>query len=348
MPRVWIWVQLFIGWLPVWVLFTLLMVSAHHISVEHAGLIALRMIVAAAVLGIAVYRFTARLHWPHPFRLLFVVQHLVAAGLYSMAWLVFNSLLESIVRQRIVLEVGPGLGPYLVTGVWLYVMIAGVAYASHAAARAAHTAALEARTRLAALRAQMHPHFLFNALHTVVQLIPVDPRGAARAAEQLAGALRITIEEQRDQVHLRDEWDFVNRYLEIEGIRFGDRLRVRAHLDATVMNCIVPTFSLQTLVENAVRHAAAPRVERTDIEISATLADQTLTLVVSDNGPGADPAEIEHGAGTGLRRLRERLSWLYGSGARLELSNASEAGFTACLRIPQPASDAPLRGQSDD
>jgi signal transduction histidine kinase len=348
MPRAWIWVQLFIGWLPVWALFTLLMMSAHQASAGEAGLIALRMIVAAAVLGIAVYRFTARLLWPHPFRLRFIAQHVVAAGLYSTIWLLFNSLIESAFRQQWVMVIGPGLGPYLVTGVWLYAMIAGVAYASHAATRTAQAAALEARTRLAALRAQMHPHFLFNALHTVVQLIPIDPRGAARAAEQLAGALRITIEEQRDQVPLMDEWDFVNRYLEIEGIRFGDRLRVRAHLDAAVMRCSVPTFALQTLVENAVRHAAAPRVEPTSIEIAATQADHMLILSVSDNGPGADLEAIEHGAGTGLRRLRERLSWLYGSGARLELSNGGEAGFTARLHIPQPRSDASPGGQDDD
>jgi signal transduction histidine kinase len=348
MPRIWIWVQLFIGWLPVWVLFTLLMMSAHQASAGEAGLIALRMIVAAAVLGIAVYRFTARLHWPHPFRLRFVAQHVVAAGLYSTIWLLLNSLIESAFRQHWVMVIGPGLGPYLVTGVWLYAMIAGVAYASHAATRAAQTAALEARTRLAALRAQMHPHFLFNALHTVVQLIPVDPRGAVRAAEQLAGALRVTIEEQRDQVPLSDEWDFVNRYLEIEGIRFGDRLRVRAHLDAVVMQCHLPTFALQTLVENAVRHAAAPRVEPTEIDISATQADGVLILSVSDNGLGADLEAIERGAGTGLRRLRERLSWLYGSSARLELSNGSAAGFTACLRIPQHRSEAPPGGQDND
>ncbi len=338
MPRTWVWVQLIIGWLPLWALFTVMMMSAHQAPFVGAAPIALRMIAAAALLSVAVHGLTARLPWPYPFRLSFIASHLVAAGVYTVSWFLLNCLIESLYYGRWVIVVGAGIGPYLVVGVWLYVMIAGVAYASRAAERGARLAALEARTQLAVLRAQLHPHFLFNALHTVVQLIPIDPRGAVKAAELLSDALRVTIEEHRDLVPLCDESRFVQRYLAIEGIRFGDRLRVHIAIDPVLHTCTLPSFALQTLVENAVRHAAAPRVETTDIHIAATLQRDVLMLTVDDNGVGADIERIEQGSGTGLRRLRERLSWLYGNGAQLELVSGKAGGFSARLVLPQQIS----------
>jgi LytS/YehU family sensor histidine kinase len=185
-----------------------------------------------------------------------------------------------------------------------------------------------------------------------VQLIPTDPRGAMRAAEQLAGALRIAIEEQRDLITLGEEWDFVQRYLAIECIRFGDRLQVRADIDASTRAAILPSFALQTLVENAIRHGAAPRVEATELSIRAKTESDTLTLTVADNGAGANLEQVERGAGTGLRRLRERLAWLYGNGARLELASATTGGFRATLSVPQSgrsaSADQPRASHDDE
>lgn len=336
MPRAWIWMQLLIGWLPVWVLFTVLMMAAHHVSFAQALPIALRLMLCAAALGLAVQRLSARLPWPYPFRLRFLVVHLLAAAAYAFGWLLLNSALESLLSGRWVLVIGPGLGAYLVTGIWFYVMIAGVSYANRAAERAAQLTAQSARSQLAALRTQLHPHFLFNALHTVVQLIPMDPRGAVRAAELLAGVLRRSIEEQRDQLPLREEWAFVQRYLEIEGIRFGERLLVRSEIDDAALACRVPSFALQTLVENAVRHAAAPSIDPVTLAISARLDGQRLRLTVADDGAGADPSQIEQCHGTGLRRLRERLNGLYGGSAALRLlRGAGGRGLTASLDLPR-------------
>src|SRR5262249_15494084 len=145
-----------------------------------------------------------------------------------------------------------------------------------------------ARAQLDTLRMQLHPHFLFNALHTVVQLIPVDTRAATMAAEQLAGALRTTIAEQRDLVPLRDEWAFVQRYLAIESLRFGERLILEAAVDERALSALLPSFALQTLVENALRHGAAPRIEATRVSIRAQLAADTLDITVADDGIGAD------------------------------------------------------------
>ena len=269
--RTWIWVQLAIGWLPVWALTSMLIMSVHGEALAPAARSALRMVVGAALLGVLVHRFVVRHPWPHPMRLAFVARHLAALTAYAFGCMAAYSVIESALRRELVVVVGPGIVPFFVTGAWFYVMVAAVAYANQAAARASQLAALEARGQLATLRGQMHPHFLFNALHSVVQLIPVDPRRASRAAELLADVLRAALSEPRDSVTLAQEWEFVRRYLEIERIRFGERLLVNEAIAPPALACRLPTFALQTLVENAVRHAAAPRVEPTTLTIQARI-----------------------------------------------------------------------------
>jgi len=335
MSRGWVWLQLAVAWLPMWALFTAVIVIVHHSSFANAAIGALRLIGAAALLGIAVYKFTSRMAWPHPFRLAFVMMHLVAAGLYSAAWCVLISLIDSLVMGHLRFALGPGLGVSLLTGIWLYIMVAGVAYANLAAQRTARIEAHATRMQLDTLRSQLHPHFLFNALHTVVQLIPIDPRAAALATEQLAGTLRTTLEEQRDLITLGEEWTFVERYLAIESIRFGDRLGVTIAMEESARLAMLPSFALQTLIENALRHGAAPRIETTHVKISAILDGAMLIAKVEDDGIGTNIRDVETAVGTGLRRLRERMRWLYGNHARLELASSMGQGFRATLIVPQ-------------
>ncbi|MFI5312045.1 MAG: sensor histidine kinase [Gemmatimonadales bacterium] len=354
MPRAWAWLQVIIGWIPVWALYASLLYFMHPpASAIGVALAAVRAVAPAALLGIGIHRFAHRFPWPRPFRFRFVAAHLVAAGIFSATWILAVSAVESFVRGHLGLIVGPGITAFLVLGVWLYVMVAGVSYAEVATGRAARAEALAARSQLAALRAQLHPHFLFNALHTVVQLIPREPARAGEAAEQVARLLRTTIEEDRDLVPLGDEWDFVSRYLEIERIRFGDRLDVRVQISGRAREALVPSFGLQTLVENAVRHGAAPKVEPTEIHISADVRDEALEVRVRDTGAGVQPGmgagepdggrqrarqPAPRGAlaadGSGLSRLRERLRVLYGDAARLTLDAAPGSGFTATLTVP--------------
>ena len=346
MPRNWIWLQLLLGWLPVAVLFALMFKMAHGGPLSDALAMALQMVLTAALLGIVVYRFTQRVPWPHPLRWRFVARHLLAAFIFATTWSTLNVVIASAIasvlnsaesgRPVLVLAIGPGWGvPYLLLGVWLYVMVAGIAYANGAAQRSAQIEALAARTQLAALRAQLHPHLLFNALHTVVQLIPQDPQRAMRAAEELAAILRTALSEQRDVVPLAQEWAFVQRYLAIESLRFGERLHVDAQLGAAALACLTPVFALQTLVENAVRHAAAPRVEATRISIHAHCTDAMLVLTVADDGAGANDDTVAASTGTGLKRLRERLLRLCGSAASLDVVSAAGLGFRATLHLPQ-------------
>ncbi len=338
MSRKWVWLQLIIGWLPVWALYTLLVSRANPIHGDtpfigalHNGLVAVSI---AAVLGLLVQRLTDRIPWPHPFRLTFVVVHLGAAATYALVWLALKGAVDLLVYPGSIAVFHYLFLANFVLGIWLYVMVAGVSYATRATERAARAEASAARAQLLALRSQLNPHFLFNALHTVVQLIPKEPRRAGQAAEQIAGLLRTTLEEDRDLVSLTEERAFVERYLDLERLRFGDRLRVRFALDDESEAALMPSFALQTLVENAVRHGAAPCVEPTDIVIEGHRVGGDLRLTVSDSGAGATPDEMTGSNGTGLARLRERLAVLYGSAARLELASGP-AGFTASLVIPQ-------------
>ena len=298
-----------------------------------AGAIRVTTGVAVAVL---VYRLVRRVPWPRPFRPRFAALHLVAAPLAAAAWFAASSALEALVRGggSHVTVTNRGL-EFLSLGVFCYAVVVGVSYAVEGSARAARAEAIAARTQLAALRAQLHPHFLFNALHTVVQLIPVDPGGAADAAELVGNLLRATLEEQRDEVTLGDEWRFVSRYLAVERIRFGDRLVVRADVPGRLLDACVPAFALQTLVENAVHHGAAPRVDATEIVVAAAGSASELTLSVRNAGGGGPARPAGAGAGTGLARLRERLAVLYGSAARLACGPSGDGGFEAVLVVPR-------------
>ncbi len=335
-----LWLQVLLGWLPLWALFTVMILTAHDdVSAVQGALIGLRLIAAAVILAVPVQRLVDRLAWPHPFRVRFAMVHVVAALLFAATWVLVNSVIESLVRRQAVLVLGYGLGPYLVLGVWLYLTIVGVAYSSRAAERAARAEANAVRSQLATLRSQLNPHFLFNALHTVVQLIPREPARAAQAAELVADILRTSIEENRDLIALEEELAFVDRYLAVEHIRFGERLRVHREVSDEALRVVVPSFAVQTLVENAVRHGAAPRVEPTDVAVTAWVSGDMLVLNVADTGAGTSVARVEASDGSGLARLRQRLSALYGARASVAFHDEAEQGFAVTLRIPVDAAD---------
>lgn len=341
MRRKLIWLQLLIGWLPLWALLAVLIHTAHHSTLMGAGHIAFRMVIAAAALGFFVARFAERYPWPVRVTPVFVSVHLFAAGLYTIAWNLLNSTIESAVQGRFVIVVGAGIASSIMLGLWLYVMIAGVSYTHLATERAAKAEASAVQAQLAALRSQINPHFLFNALHTVVQLIPREPKLAAEAAEKLAGLLRIAIEQDEDVVTAREELDFVLKYLDIERLRFGDRLTTAIHLpDGAVRDATLPSFAVQTLVENAVRHGAAPRVQPSALTIRFEMPKDALEVSVhnptADSSATATPQNDRNG--TGLKRLRERLDVLYAGRATLE-THFDATGFTATLSIPQDADD---------
>ena len=294
----------------------------------------------ALAMAFAIWWVVRRVPWPRPFRVRFVLTHVAAWFALAIAWGVATNTVFAVVGIATSTSSLRHLTDYLSLGAFIYLFVAGPAYAGAASERAAQAEATVARaeavatsTQLAALRAQLHPHFLFNALHTVVQLIPLEPVKAAEAAEMVAGLLRTSIGEQRDEVLLDDEWRFVSRYLAVEQIRFGDRLQIRSEIPPDLLDERVPSFALQTLVENAVQHGATPRVAPTEIVVSATSRPNALAVAVRNTGD-ANPSPNGAGSGTGLARLRERLAVLYGGAATLTTTPLVEGGYEAVLVVP--------------
>jgi signal transduction histidine kinase len=187
--------------------------------------------------------------------------------------------------------------------------------------------------QLAALQAQLDPHFLFNALNTVASLVRTDPRSAEATVENLARILRRTLDRSRKpSIPLSDELDYLRAYLAIEKARFGDRLALDWRIDPHALDCRVPPMSLQPLVENSLKHGLAQQLEGGHVRIAAIRSNGRLRLEVGDDGPGFAPGYAD---GTGLGNLRRRLETLYGESARLEVAPPNgRRGATVAIELP--------------
>jgi sensor histidine kinase YesM len=190
------------------------------------------------------------------------------------------------------------------------------------------------KAQLQALRSQLNPHFLFNTLHSIAELIHENPRHAEQMVLQLGDLLHKSLKTQAVQVPLGEELDFIRSYLAIEQMRLGDRLEVVWHIEPAVVATPVPSLILQPLVENAIRHgiAVSPRGGR--LEITAARADDHLRLEVRDNGPGLGGSEGKPGNGIGIENTRARLERFYGSRASFQLTN--DHGLVVSMVLPWP------------
>jgi two-component system, LytTR family, sensor kinase len=197
--------------------------------------------------------------------------------------------------------------------------------------------------RLQALKMQLQPHFLFNTLNAISALIPVEAKPARRMVARLGDLLRITLEhEETQEVTLREELAFLEPYLEIEQARLDDRLTVVMEIGPDTLDALVPHLVLQPLVENAIRHGIAPRIEPGRVEISAaTGADHRfLHLEVRDDGPGVDPAsQARTRKGVGLANIQSRLDQLYDGEHRFEIENHPAGGFVVRISLPLRRAD---------
>ncbi|HUJ15339.1 MAG TPA: histidine kinase [Thermoanaerobaculia bacterium] len=188
-----------------------------------------------------------------------------------------------------------------------------------------------AEARLDALRAQINPHFLFNTLNAIAALVERDPTGVRRMIARLGDLLRRTIESRgAAKVTLREELDFLQRYIDIMEIRFQGRLRTQLHVDDDTLDLPVPSLVLQPIVENALEHGASRAAGEGRIDISAHRDSANLVLQVRDNGPGVR----QEAAGVGLTNTRARLEQIYGKRASLTLVSPPEGGAVATISIP--------------
>jgi sensor histidine kinase YesM len=193
---------------------------------------------------------------------------------------------------------------------------------------------LATEARLASLESRVQPHFLFNTLNSIAALIPQDPTGAERMTGQLASLLRSSLDTAATPlVPLEHESQIVKDYLEIERVRFGDRLTYHLQVDQDASAVPVPRMSLQTLVENSVKYAVSPSRTGATIWIRGRLEQARLCLEVEDDGPGFEAdAELP---GHGLALLRERLQMTYGPTATLTIS-ARNSHTVAMVSLPRP------------
>ena len=235
-------------------------------------------------------------------------------------------------------------------GVLLYGIVLLIHYAVKYYARyqegRVRSSQLEARlaeAQLTALKMQLHPHFLFNTLHSISTLVNEDPEAAEAMIARLSELLRLSLENTGAQeVPLSQELEFIERYLEIEQIRFEDRLRIHFSIDPQTLDAQVPNLILQPLVENAIRHGIAGN-SGGNVEVRSSLADGRLLLQVLDDGAGLASTCLNL-PGLGLSNTRARLDAIYGKEHDFVLRNASNGGAEAVIRIPfqplaQPVDD---------
>ena len=194
------------------------------------------------------------------------------------------------------------------------------------------------QAQLQALKMQLHPHFLFNTLHSISALLNKDPESARKMITRLGDFLRMTLENSGSQeVTLQQEMEFLTCYLEIERIRFQDRLRTNIDVAQQTLDAKVPNLLLQPIVENAIRHGIAPRSTPGLIEIEAKQRNGTLRIQVRDNGPGLPAHRTSENLlkrGLGLANTETRLERLYGSDHRFDLSDNPDGGLVVTMEIP--------------
>jgi two-component system, LytTR family, sensor kinase len=201
-----------------------------------------------------------------------------------------------------------------------------------------------AQAQLRALKSQLQPHFLFNTLHSISTLMLTNVAAADTMLVRLSDLLRMSLENNTVQeTTLNREMQFVMGYLEIEQMRFGDRLRVRCDVHPDTLDARVPHLLLQPLVENAIRHGASRRAEGGEVWITADRQFDDLRIQVGDNGPGFSPnPEWNSKHGLGLNATRERLQVFYRDRQRLDINSAPGRGTTVCVLLPFSVGQGPV------
>lgn len=344
------------SWTPLVLLYALLIGGPNDMSIGDAVYSAMLAVGVAALLGVPALWWAHRLgarqldaskdgtvRQP-------LLAHGVAASAYTAGWTFY--ILYSI-RQALgswdatMAQVRPWVAWQVFFGLVVYAVIAGVTWGRLAFARERQREAQlriaeaeRARAELAVLRAQVDPHFLYNALHTATALVRRDPSAAEQALEQLASLLRYVLDPARgarETVPLDEELQFVELYLAIEHARLGERLRVVMEIDDEARDVHVPSLSLQPLVENAIRHGLAPQLHGGTVGLRATVRGDQLVVTVSDDGVGAvshGGEQPTRGSGIGLDALRKRLAARYGDHGVLQVTTAPGQGFTVTMELP--------------
>lgn len=249
-------------------------------------------------------------------------------------------------------HLGSAIANYFMLSYFMYCCLVAIFHAYHyqSEARQRELTALRlesglAQARLQALRAQLNPHFLFNALNAISGLAVENEREkVTRMVSALSDLLRATLEDDGvEEIRLADELDVLDRYIEIQQTRFGDRLQVEKQIEPGLDDALVPRLLFQPLVENAVVHGASARPGRARILVRASRRDDVLRLEVIDDGPGFHASPRPGGHGIGLSNTRARLEQLYGDAQSLDAGTAALGGGSVVVDLPFRTSSAAKR-----
>lgn len=334
-----------LAWFPYLAVYTFVLASMSGLPLVDASLGALANVLPAALLGILVLHSPVSSRVRRP-----LLGHLSRGLVFTLAavcgtWLLFLPMWRWRFGRWLPEHLDWRPLPWqLFIAALIYVVLATLAESLHLRrrlererARAARARALQSRAELESLRAQLDPHFLFNTLQTLLELFRSEPNRAEEALERFADLLhyqQTTRRKRSGLVALSEEWRFTASYLHLEQLRLGDRLEFHLHGSPEALRQMVPTFTLQPLVENAVRHGLGPRARGGRVAIRAEVSGSVLSLEVDDDGVGAEPDSLVRTRGLGLRLVRDRLEALYGARARLTLDTRPEGGCTVTLDLP--------------
>jgi sensor histidine kinase YesM len=350
------WLIYCLAWVPYAIGYVVVFITHVKLSATRAILDSVHNILPAALLGVLVIRICRKFTPANGHPIVFGTVQLILALSYAALWNLIVPLsfsLERLFEEReweYSLFGGYALQWQFFAGLMIYATISSIVYALQFSqrvreeqARALRAEHLRIEAELNALRAHLNPHFLFNTLHSLMALVRRDSAGAEQAIERLADLLRYTLKAKsnvtKDDVLLSAEWKFVRNYLDLERLRLGDRLKVKADLSALSLDCFVPAFTLQPLVENAIKHAVSQHPTGGEVEITASVISDCLRLEVADRGAGALPDDVFSKGGTGLRLVKQRLETRYNGQAKFKIETAPDAGFRVVILIPQNDAD---------
>ncbi|HEX2572684.1 MAG TPA: histidine kinase [Polyangia bacterium] len=347
-----LWACVFAGWTLIGLTFTLnyYLFADHYVAIFKQPPSLREMLIWElpywllwALLSPAIFRFTERFPLERGRLLRTAWLHVAACFAFSLAhratYLLVGWLLHVAVYRQ--LASLPVLYDFLFlfnlpTGFMCYATILLVSYALAYYRRFQQAQHQTTLAQLEALKMQLQPHFLFNALNSISALVEEDAEAAQEMLARLGDFLRLTLDNSGAQeVPLREELRFLHCYLDIERVRFQDRLTVQMEIEPATLDALVPNLILQPLVENSLRHGIAARVGPGRIEIRASRAEGRLRLEVKDNGPGLHlDGSASSKRGLGFKLTRERLEGLYAEQQRLTLADAPGGGLAVQLEIP--------------
>ena len=283
-------------------------------------------------------RLGTRLAWHIPLSIAFAVLYILLSLILDAAFR--GTVPPASAWQQVAHAIPRGGVQWNLLNYWL-ILGAYLAFDYHRQAqerqhRSDHLESLLTEARLSALRAQLHPHFLFNALNTVSAYVEDDPKLARAMLGHLGDLLRFSLDsEDRREVSLQEEIGALEHYLAIQRARFGDRLRTSIEVPPELRQARVPALVLQPLVENAITHGLSELPRQGEIRVSVSAREGWLTLSVQDNGVGlATGWRLERDAGTGLSNTRGRLAETYGVHHSFSVAPAPGGGVVAEIRIP--------------